>query len=262
MANLSIRIDFAGRFLACVFLAVLLPVRAMAAEATIAVAANFAATLENLQKVFEASGDHKLAIISGSTGKLTAQITEGAPFDVFLSADDKATKKLSEEGRAVAGSEFTYAIGTLALFSADPQLIKGDGPAALKAGNFSRLAIANPKLAPYGVAAETAMKALGVADALKHKIVMGENIGQTLQMIDSGNAEVGFVALSQILGSQSGRKGSHWTVPADLHEPIRQNAVLLSRAKDNAAARAFLEFLRSPQARAKIGAAGYAIPDD
>jgi molybdate transport system substrate-binding protein len=259
LAPLGIRITSA--FLFCLFIAALLPVKVMAGEATIAVATNFSGTLQDLQKDFEASGNHKLAVVSGSTGKLAAQILEGAPFDVFLSADDKATKNLAEAGRAVAGSEFTYAIGTLALYSADPQLIKGDGAAVLKAGNFSRLAIANPKLAPYGLAAETVMKALGVSDALRGKIVMGENIAQTFQMIDTGNAEVGFVALSQVLGLQSGRKGSHWTVPATLHEPIRQNAVLLAQAKDNEAARAFLAFLRSPRAKARIGTAGYATPD-
>ena len=188
-------------------LAVALPFPALAGEATIAVAANFAGTLEQLQKAFEATGDHKLTIISGATGKLTAQITEGAPFDVLLSADDKATKKLAEGGQAVAHTEFTYAIGTLALFSADPQRITGDGATVLKEGKFDNLAIANPKVAPYGVAAEATMKALKVADAIKDKIVMGENIGQTFQMIDTGNAQLGFVALSQVLGSEFWQEG-------------------------------------------------------
>jgi molybdate transport system substrate-binding protein len=249
------------RFLLCLCFTALLAVKAMAAEATIAVAANFSNTLADLQKDFEASSQHRLAIVSGATGKLAAQITAGAPFDVFLSADDKATRKLVDGGQAVAGSEFTYALGTLALFSADPQLIKGDGAAVLKAGNFAKLAIANPRLAPYGIAAERAMQALGIAGSLRQKIVMGENIAQTFQLIDTGNAELGFVALSQVLRSESGTKGSHWTVPSSLHEPIRQNAVLLARAMDNAAAKAFLEYLRSPPARARIAAAGYAAPD-
>ena len=231
---------------------------ATAGEATVAVAANFAGTLESLQKTFEAHSDHKLTIVSGATGKLTAQITEGAPFDVFLSADDKATRKLVESGNAVAGSEFTYATGALALFSADPQLAE-DGPAALKEGKFARLAIANPKLAPYGIAAEQTMMALGVYDTLKNKIVMGENVGQTFAMIDSGSAELGFVALSQVLNSEPGSKGSHWVAPADLHAPILQNAVLLSRAERNETARAFLEFLKNPQAREQIRAAGYGV---
>jgi molybdate transport system substrate-binding protein len=234
----------------------------MAGEATIAVAANFAGTLGALQKDFEATGDHKLKLISGATGKLTAQIIEGAPFDVFLSADNKATKKAAEAGQAVPDSEFTYAIGILALFSADRQLIKGDGEAVLRGGNFSKLAIANPKVAPYGIAAESTMAKLGITDAVKDKIVMGENIGQTFQMIDTGNAQLGFVALSQVLGSESGIKGSHWVVPGDLHEPIKQNAILLTRAKDNADAKAFLEFLRSPEAKAKIRAAGYETVND
>jgi molybdate transport system substrate-binding protein len=243
-------------------LAVALPFPALAGEATIAVAANFAGTLEQLQKDFEAAGDHKLIIISGATGKLTAQITEGAPFDVLLSADDKATKTLAEGGQAVADTEFTYAIGTLALFSADPQRITGDGATVLREGKFDKLAIANPKVAPYGVAAEATIKALKVADAVKDKIVMGENIGQTFQMIDTGNAQLGFVALSQVLGSESGKKGSYWTVPGNLHGPIRQNAILLTRAKDNADAKAFLEFLRSPEAKDKIKAAGYETDDN
>jgi molybdate transport system substrate-binding protein len=242
--------------------AVALPSLAAAGEATIAVAANFAGTLEQLQKAFEATGDHKLTIISGATGKLTAQISEGAPFDILLSADDKSTKKLAEGGQAIADTEFTYAIGTLALFSADPQRVKGDGAAVLKEGSFEKLAIANPKVAPYGVAAEATMKALGVADAVKDKIVMGENIAQTFTMIDTGNAQLGFVALSQVLGSESGKKGSYWTVPGNRHDPIRQNAILLTRAKDNADAKAFLEFLRSKEAKGKIKAAGYETVDD
>jgi molybdate transport system substrate-binding protein len=237
------------------------PLKAMAGEATIAVAANFAGTLERLQKNFEAAVGHKLIVVSGATGKLTAQIIEGAPFDVFLSADDKATKKLLENGQALADTEFTYAIGTLVLFSADPQLIKGDGVTVLKAGNFTKLAIANPKLAPYGVAAVTAMRMLGVANALKDKIVMGENIAQAFQMVDTGNAQLGFVALSQVRGTPSGTKGSYWTVPQNLHEPVRQNAVLLTRAQDNDAAKAFLEFLQGAQARELIEAAGYPTVD-
>jgi molybdate transport system substrate-binding protein len=247
--------------LLCLFLALVTPTRAIAGEVTVAVAANFAGTLEKLKAEFEATGEHKLKSISGATGKFVAQITEGAPFDVFLSADDKATKKLAEGGQAVAETEFTYAIGRLALYSADPGPIKGDGEAVLKAGNFSRLAIANPKLAPYGAAAEATMKALGVHDALQSKIVMGENIGQTFAMIDSGGAELGFVALSLVLGSEAQKKGSYWIVPASLHGPIRQNAILLTRGKDNSAAKAFLQFLQSQATQEKIEAEGYSIDE-
>ena len=246
------------RFIGVLVAILALPLPALAGEATIAVAANFLGTLEKLQKEFEAAGDHKLTLISGATGKLTAQITEGAPFDIFLSADNKATKKLAEGGKAFPDSEFTYAIGTLALFSSDASRITGDGAEVLKSGAFTKLAIANPKVAPYGVAAEAAMTSLGVRDAVKDKIVMGENIGQAFSMIETGNAEIGFVALSQVLGSESGRNGSHWIVPANLHEPIRQNAVLLERGKDNADAKAFLEFLKSDKAKEVIDAAGYA----
>jgi molybdate transport system substrate-binding protein len=231
---------------------------ARAEEAAIAVAANFAGTLKRLQQQFESASDHKLRLISGSTGKLAAQIAEGAPFDVFLSADDKVTKMLG--AATVAGSEYTYATGTLALFSADPQMLSdGKGEAVLAAGEFSRLAIANPKLAPYGVAAEETMRTLGVFAGIKDKIVMGENIGQTFQLVQTHNAELGFVALSQVL--ESGGKGSRWIVPAKLHAPIRQNVVLLTRGKDNAAARDFWEFLRSAEARKIIEADGYSLSD-
>jgi molybdate transport system substrate-binding protein len=255
-----LRAWFRANLIAALCAAIVSPTQA--GEITVATAANFVGTLESLKKDFEATGEHKLQIISGATGKFAAQISEGAPFDVFLSADDKATKKLAQDGHAIAETEFTYAVGTLALYSADPKLIHDDGEAILKGGNFSKLAIANPKLAPYGVAAESTIKALGLTDLLTSKIVMGENIAQAFQLIDSGNAELGFVALSQVLGSKSGQKGSHWIVPANLHEPIRQNAILLARAKDNPDARAFLAFLKSPEAKDKIAAAGYATNDD
>jgi molybdate transport system substrate-binding protein len=237
------------------------PVAACAGEITVAAAANFVGTLQKLITIFEASGDRKVTVISGSTGKLATQVASGAPFDIFLSADEKATKKLVESGGALADSEFTYAIGTLALFSADPSLITGSGADILKAGQFDKLAIANPKTAPYGVAALSTMRALGVADDLKGKIVMGENISQTFQMIDTGNAQLGFVALSQVRESASGKRGSHWIVPADLHPPIRQNAVLLTRAENSRDAREFLAFLKGPEAREVIGAAGYSLDD-
>jgi molybdate transport system substrate-binding protein len=235
------------------------PPLAVAGEATIAVAANFVGTLKKLQTNFEALGEHKLNVISGSTGKFTAQIIEGAPLDVFLSADNRATKKLAEAGMSVADTEFTYAVGILALFSADPQRIADNGEAILRAGKFSKLAIANPKVAPYGVAAEQTMTSLGIADVVRNKIVMGDNIAQAFQLIDTGNADLGFVALSQVLESDSGRKGSYWKVPAELHEPIQQNAVLLKRAQDNAAAKQFLGYLKSPQAKQAIADAGYVI---
>jgi len=236
-------------------------VPASARDITVAAAANFVGTLQKLTTIFEAAGGRKVTVISGSTGKLATQIAQGAPFDIFLSADDKATKKLLESGQAVVDSEFTYAIGTLALFSADPSLVRGNGADVLRAGAFDKLAIANPRTAPYGGAAVSTMKALGVAEALKEKIVMGENISQTFQMIDTGNAQVGFVALSQVRESESGKRGSHWIVPADLHAPIRQNAVLLKRAESSKDARDFLAFLRGPAAREVISAAGYSVDD-
>jgi molybdate transport system substrate-binding protein len=230
-----------------------------AAEIAVAVAANFTGTLKTIQPQFENASGHKLKLISGSTGKIYAQITEGAPFDVFLSADDIATGKLAESGAGVPETEFTYALGTLALFSADPEFLKGDGVKALKEGSFRKLAIANPKLAPYGQAAEATLQALGLFEALKDKLVTAENVAQTFALVDTQNAELGFVALSQVLSPEVAGRGSCWVVPDRLHEPIRQNAILLARAKDPDAAREFLDFLRSAPAREAMAVAGYAI---
>lgn len=231
----------------------MLSVPARAGEVTVAVASNFQTTLEKIQPGFEAQTDHRVIIIGGATGKLATQVLQGAPFDVFLAADDKAPGKVLVGSKGIAGTEFTYALGALALYSADPARISGDGAAILRAGDFTRLAIANPKLAPYGAAAEEAIAALGASAKLEGRIVMGENIGQAFAMVSSGNAELGLVALSQV----QGQKGSHWAVPAELHQPIRQNALRLS---DNEAARAFLDYLRSEPARAIIAEAGYGLP--
>lgn len=248
---------FGGLFLAA-FLVGASEGAAMSAEITVAVAANFAGTLKSLQPVFEKASGHQLKVISGSTGKLAAQITEGAPFDVFLSADDVATRKLAENGNGVADTEFTYALGTLALFSANPQLLKEGGEKVLKAGSFRKLAIANPKLAPYGKAAEATLRALGVFENVKDKIVTAENVAQAYAMVDTGNAELGFVALAQVLNPEAAGKGSYWGVPDTLHEPIRQNAIVLAHAKDASAARSFLDFLKTAPAQEIIADAGYA----
>jgi molybdate transport system substrate-binding protein len=227
------------------------PVRA--GEVTVAVAANFLTTLESLKPEFEKASGHRMTIIGGATGKLATQIIQGAPFDLFLSADDKAPSKVLAAGKGIAGTEFTYALGALALYNADPDRISGDGAVILREGDFNKLAIANPKLAPYGVAAEEVIAAVGASAQLEGKIVMGENIGQAFAMVSSGNAELGLVALSQV----QGQKGSHWPVPSHLHEPIRQNALLLA---DHEAALAFLAYLQSEPARAIIAKAGYSLP--
>ena len=232
---------------------------AAAEEAVVAVAANFAEVAERLEKDFEGASGHALTLVVGSTGKLYAQIANGAPFDAFLSADQEAPARLEKEGRAVAGSHFTYATGRLTLWSPEPGRVGSDGAATLREGKFRRLAIANPELAPYGAAAKQALEKLGLWERLKDRIVMGETIGQAYTFVASGNAEIGFVALSSVLSPRSETKGSRWDVPADLYAPIRQDAVLLARAASNPAARGFLDFLRGGKAKALMESYGYRV---
>jgi len=230
-----------------------------AEEAQVAVAANFAAPARLLAERFSRDTPDRISVSIGSTGKFYAQIRNGAPFDAFLAADDETPQRMEKEQLAVAGSRFTYALGKLVLWSPKPDLIDAKGQ-ILRGGVFKRLAIANPKLAPYGAAAVQAMEKLGVWPSLRGKLVLGENVAQTLQFIASGNADLGFVALSQV--SEGGRPpaGSHWRVPQALYEPIRQDAVLLARGSGNAAARAFLQYLRGAAAREVIRASGYDLP--
>ena len=235
----------------------LAPFPALADEALVAVAANFADAMSRLKERFEAGTPHTLRISTGSTGKLYAQIVSGAPFDVLLAADQVRPERLETEGLTVPGSRFTYATGTIALWSKDPDRIGVDGAAVLRRGDFRRLAIANPKLAPYGAAARQALEALGVWETLRDRIVMGENIGQTHAMVATGNAELGLVALSQLERPGQSSGGSRWIVPDSLYDPIRQDAVLLSRAADNPAARALLDFLRRDDVRTAIRSMGY-----
>jgi molybdate transport system substrate-binding protein len=220
----------------------------------VAVASNFTPVLETLAPHFEKQSGHALSIISGATGNHYAQILNGAPFDVFLAADDERPLLLEEAGRAVAGTRFTYALGKLVLWSADAQRVDSEG-AVLRDGDFARLALANPKLAPYGVAAQEVLVALELWEGLQRKIVLGDNIAQTLQFVQTGNAQLGFIALSQL--ADVGDKGSYWLVPDALHSPIVQQGVLL---KDAAPARAFIDFMNSDASRELIRAAGYALP--
>jgi len=243
-------------FLAVLFLAVL-PRPVFAAEALVAVAANFAEVMERLEADFERDSGHVLTVAVGSTGKLYAQITHGAPFDVLLAADQKRPQLLEGEGAAVAGSRFTYAVGRLTLWSPDEGRVAADGETTLRAGDFRSLALANPDLAPYGAAARQALERLGLWETLKPKAVMGQNIGQAHALVASGNADLGFVALSYVLSPRNDHPGSRWDVPAALYTPIRQDAALLSRAADNPAAREFLAFLRSDAARTLIETYGY-----
>lgn len=246
----------------CPILALLLlaaAVPAHAGEVRAAVAGNFKATIEALEPRFEAATGHELRVSTGSTGSLYAQIRNGAPFDAFLAADRRRPRKLAERGLAVPGSRFTYAQGRLALWSADPERV--NGPQALR-GEFRRLAIANPRTAPYGLAAQQALQSLGQWRSLQGRIIQGQNINQAHQFVASGNAELGFVALSQLSAPGRPERGSRWLVPQQHHAPIRQQAVLLERAADHAPAQALLRFLQGPEAAELIRRFGYTIPDD
>lgn len=229
---------------------------AQAEQAQIAVAANFMAPMQQMLPAFEATTGHKLQLSSGSTGKFYAQIKNGAPFDVLLAADDETPIKLEQEGAAVAGSRFSYAIGKLVLWSASVDGVDAKGE-VLRSGKFGHLAIANPKLAPYGRAAQESLQALGLWDGLQGKLVMGENIAQTQQFVASGNAQLGLLALSQVWRDGRLSSGSAWLVPEKLHAPIRQDAVLLLKGKDNPAAQALLSYLRSDAAKTVLRSYGY-----
>ncbi len=222
----------------------------------VAVASNFTAPMQALVADFEKATTYKAQLSFGSTGKFYAQIKAGAPFDVLLAADDKTPAKLEAEQAAVPNSRFTYATGRLALWSAKEGVVDDQG-AVLKTGAFAHLALADPKLAPYGAAAVQTMKHLGMYARLEPRFVQGENIAQTQQFVDSGNAELGFVALSQISKDGKIEKGSAWIVPRDLHSAIRQDAILLSHGKGNPAAAALLEFLKTEKSRAVIRSYGY-----
>ncbi len=231
---------------------------AQAEEVSVAVAANFTAPMQRIAAEFEKDTGHKVVAAYGATGKFYAQIKNGAPFEVLLAADDETPARLVNESAAVTGSQFTYAIGKLVLWSAKPAVVDAAG-AVLKNGGFNHLAIASPKLAPYGVAAVQAMKAIGVYDSLQARIVTGESIAQTYQFIHSGNAALGFVALSQVL--KDGQiEGSSWLVPDHLYAPIRQDAVVLEKGRAKPAALALLKYLKSDKAAAVIKSFGYEMP--
>jgi molybdate transport system substrate-binding protein len=235
-------------------------VLARAAEVTVAVAANFSAPAQKLVAAFAAATGHQAKLVVGSTGKLYAQVKNGAPFQVFLSADDATPRRLVSEDLAVAGSQITYATGRLVLWSRQAGRVDAQG-VVLKQGNFAHLALADPKLAPYGAAAMDVLGYLGLQTALQPKLVQGESIGQTFQFVSSGNAEMGFVALSQVMQDGKIPEGSAWVVPASMHAALKQDAVLLQRGKDNAAAAAFLTYLRSDAAKAVVRSYGYEVHD-
>ena len=240
------------------FIACVLTGAAAAAEVQIAVAANSTAPMQAIATAFEQDTGHKARLAFGSSGKFYAQIRNGAPFQVLLSADDETPARLEREGMAIAGTRFTYAVGRLALWSAQAGAVDARGE-VLKQGDYKHVAIANPKLAPYGAAAVEVMQRLGVAEAVRPKLVQGENIAQTWQFVASGNAELGFVALSQITRDGKITQGSAWIVPASLHAPIRQDAVILAAGKGNAAASALMAYLKGDKAKTVIRAYGYDI---
>jgi molybdate transport system substrate-binding protein len=229
---------------------------ALADEVIVAVAANFTEPAKEIAAGFEKATGDKVTLSFGSSGAFYTQIQAGAPFQVFLSADADRPTKAEQAGLAVAGTRFTYAVGRLVLWSASPGVVDARG-AVLKSGKFDKLAIADPTAAPYGAAAIQTLQKLGVYDVLKPKIVQGTSIAQAFQFVQTGNAQLGFVALSQTIG-QSG--GSSWIVPESLHDPIVQQAVLLKIGADSKAAQDFLAYLKGAQARAIIHKFGYATP--
>lgn len=237
-------------------LVILASSKTLAEQTNIAVAANFALPMKAIIEAFEKTSEHKVRLITGSSGKLFAQIQNQAPFDAFFSADVTKPMALIEANTAIGDSEFTYAIGALVLWrSVTPKnnaSILGD----LKDGRYRKLAIANPRVAPYGIAAIEVLTRLGLSAAATPKLVTGENIAQTYQFVASGNAQLGFIAQSQVMKDGQLPMGS-WAVPAELHQPIRQNAVLLTHGQNNSAARALLTFVRTQTATDIIHAYGY-----
>ncbi|MGZ9058020.1 MAG: molybdate ABC transporter substrate-binding protein [Burkholderiaceae bacterium] len=231
---------------------------AIADEVNVAVAANFTAPMNAVAADFEKDTGHKAKLAFGSSGRFYAQIKNGAPFQLFLSADDETPVRLAQDGLADAASQFTYAIGSLVLWSAKPGFVdtKGD---VLRSGKFSKLAIANPKTAPYGRAAIETLTKLALLATVESKFVQGENIAQTFQFAQTGNADLGFVALSQVMKDGKVTEGSAWMVPAEMHEPIRQDVILLATGRGNVAAEALLRYLRTDKAKTVIRSFGYRL---
>ena len=227
-----------------------------AEEALVAVAANFSAPMQQIAASFQKDTGHQLKMSFGATGGIYAQIKNGGPFDVFLSADQITPQKLEAEGLGVAATRFNYAIGQLVLWSKQDGLVDDKGQ-VLRNKNIQRIALANPKLAPYGVAAWETMTALGLLEELKPKMVQGDNIAQTYQFVSTQNAQVGFVALSQVFSNGQLTSGSAWIVPPHLYKPIRQDVILLKNGKDNSAAKALLIYLKGEKAKAVMKSYGY-----
>jgi molybdate transport system substrate-binding protein len=222
----------------------------------VAVASNFAAPMQKIADAFSKQTGHSLSLSFGSTGKFYAQIVHGAPFEVLLAADEATPKRLENEGLAVPGTRYTYAIGKLVLWSKQTGVVD-DKAEVLQKGTFQRLALADPKLAPYGAAAMQALTKLGLAQTLADTVVQGENIGQAYQFVATQNATLGFVALSQVMENGHLREGSAWIVPDALYDPIRQDAIVLAKGRQNPVAPAFMQFLKTNSARAIMHSYGY-----
>jgi len=237
----------------------LIPAPLLAHDLHIAVAANFVEAMQRIAADFEAQTAHRVVLSSGSSGRIYAQIGNGAPYDLFFSADQAKPEALEQAGLVVPGSRFTYAVGGLALWTTHPGLLD-DGPGPLERGEFNKLALANPLLAPYGQAAVETLEKLGLKASTEAKWVRGENIAHAYQYVSTGNADLGFIALSQLLGSGHAGTGSSWVVPTTLYSPIRQDAVQLLRAKANPAAEAFLRHMRGDNAAAIMAELGYQRP--
>ncbi|MCF8473449.1 MAG: molybdate ABC transporter substrate-binding protein [Emcibacter sp.] len=236
------------------------PISVHAETVTVAAASNFGATLKKIIPAFEAETGHQVNLVLGSSGKIFAQIIHKAPFDVFLSADDIKPKKLEDQDITVQESRFTYAIGKIVLWSPEIKIINGS---IVQSGKFNRLAIANPKLAPYGMAAVEVLKSLGLYETVRPKIIQGENIAQTYQFVATGNADLGFIALAQLSQKElSNKKDNIWLIPDTLYSPIRQDAVMLKSGQNNKAAHDFMQFLRSYTAQKIIQGFGYEIPKE
>jgi molybdate transport system substrate-binding protein len=241
---------------ACLLFAGCIAGLAHAAHVQVAVASNFTVPMKLIAVQFERDTGHKVQAAYGATGKFYAQIQNGAPFEILLAADDETPARLEKEGAAVPGTRFTYAIGKLVLWSGQQGVVDDKG-AVLAKGSFRHLAIANPKLAPYGAAGVEVLKNMKVLDSIEPKFVLGDNIAQTHQFVVSGAAPLGFVAMSQVYDGDSLKTGSAWIVPANLYSPIRQDALLLNKGKDAAAARALLVYLKGSKAQAIIRSHGY-----
>ena len=242
--------------IATLFAALVFSSQVLAEQVQVAVAANFTAPLQAIAAEFEKDTGHTVVASFGATGQLYAQIQHGAPFEVLLSADASTPAKLESEGLGVKGSRFTYAVGNLVLWSATPGYLDGSD-AVLKANQYRHLALANPKAAPYGLAASEVLEKLGLSEAVQGKLVEGQSISQTYQFIATGNAELGFVALSQVYKDCQLNGGSAWRVPAELHAPIKQDGLLLKKGVHNPAAAAFIEYLKGAKATALIRSYGY-----